>query len=248
MSITSAQLKQLLEWRNIIITNMEQCDVLWDTKALQQHCNNAEFAFRMFAATYAKHLLRPNFPGQNGAFRTDMEEVVEAIDQFIRESTVLTTPPTPTHNTSPQPHPKRHRPRTMSNREIAAKFNTCSIKLICRKGHDGEVVYEKSKGGVKSGVCEVGTCSISTIKSWIRKYPDRSHAEPISGFHAGMLTDENAIDAAAKRWGDYWQEYAKSFFEWRKTHHHTPRNQFRYNSNQTILCEDIDRLAIHSHQ
>lgn len=247
MTITTTECEQILKLRSIILSCKEHCETTWDPQQITRYCNEAEFAFRMFAASYAKHLLKPGFPRQNGYFWTDMNKVLKEIDKFISETPILSAEQIPTNNPSPKHH-RKHRPRTLSDHEIAAKFNAYSIELVCGTTQDGRPIYEKTRGGSGSGRCRVGTCSISTIKNWIKKYPDRSHAEPRSGFHAGMLTDKNAIDAAAKCWGDYWQGYAKAFFEWRITHNHTPRNQFRYNSNQTILCEDIDRLAIHSHQ
>ena len=95
-------------------------------------------------------------------------------------------------------------------------------------------VFEPMRGGNKSGYATVGNRTANGIKKWIGKYRDESNPESKSGFHAGMLKDKTSIEEAARKWGNYWRGYALAFFDWRKTHTGTPRNQFRYNPPPVI--------------
>ena len=95
-------------------------------------------------------------------------------------------------------------------------------------------VFEPMRGGNKSGYATVGSITERQITTWINAYPDGSNPEPKSGFHAGMLKDKASIEEAAKKWGDYTRRYVLAFFEWRKTHTGTPRNQFRYSPSLVI--------------
>jgi len=101
-------------------------------------------------------------------------------------------------------------------------------KFRMDKGYGGLCVYEPKRGGNKSGYATVGNITTNGIKKWISKYRDESNPEPKSGFHADMLKDKTSIEHAAQRWGEYWRRYTLAFYEWRKTHTGTPRQQFRY--------------------
>lgn len=144
------------------------------------------------------------------------------------------TSPTPA-DTASKPH-KSHRLRTKgcTNREIAALFNSKAAPLVARIDKEkNKPVYELKRGG-GGGVLYVGKCSARTIRDWIKNYPDVNHSEPRCGFHAGMLTDPEALKRAVELWGKYCYNYAKAFFQWRQIHKSAPRSQFRYKP-QTII-------------
>lgn len=130
---------------------------------------------------------------------------------------------------------KKHLPRAkgVTDAWIAAEFNRHAVALVKDRSQSKKPIYEKKRGG-GGGIYYAGGCTVPTIKVWIRKYPDADNAEPISGFHAGMLTDKKAIENAAKRWGEYYQGYAEAFFEWRKTNKAAPRKDFRYQPIRTV--------------
>ena len=128
----------------------------------------------------------------------------------------------------------RERAKGVTGFWIAQKFSSHAIPLIRGKDEDGKPIYERARGGNHSGYCLKGQLTESAVKKWIKNYPDEHNAEPKSGFHAEMLTDEKAIEAAAKRWGDYWRDYAEQFYLWRQEHPCAPRNQFRYKPAQTV--------------
>lgn len=119
-------------------------------------------------------------------------------------------------------------------RDIIPTLQKQGRKFAMNKEYGGLCVYEKMRGGNKSGYATVGSITERQIKTWIKAYPDESNPEPKSGFHAGMLKDKASIEEAAKKWGDYTRRYALAFFEWRKTHTGTPRNQFRYSPSPII--------------
>ena len=119
-------------------------------------------------------------------------------------------------------------------RDIIPTLQKQGRKFAMNKEYGGLCVYEKMRGGNKSGYATVGSITERQIKTWIKAYPDESNPEPKSGFHAGMLKDKASIEEAAKKWGDYKRRYALAFFEWRKTHTGTPRNQFRYSPSPII--------------
>ena len=119
-------------------------------------------------------------------------------------------------------------------RDIIPALKMQERKFAMNKEYGGLCVYEKMRGGNKSGYATVGSITERQIKRWINTYTDNSNPEPKSGFHAGMLKDKASIEKAAKKWGDYTRGYVLAFLEWRKTHTGTPRNQFRYNPPPVI--------------
>lgn len=128
---------------------------------------------------------------------------------------------------------RRERAKGLTDEWIAGEFNRHSVPLIKAIGGGGKPIYEKKRGG-GGGTYSVGSCSPRSVRGWLKKYPDANTAEPISGFHAEMLTDEKAIKAAAERWGRYYADYAKAFFEWRKRNKFALRKDFRYTPNPTV--------------
>ena len=119
-------------------------------------------------------------------------------------------------------------------RDIIPTLRKQMRKFAMNKEYGGLCVYEKMRGGNKSGYATVGSITERQIKRWINAYTDKSNPEPKSGFHAGMLKDKTSIEEAARKWGNYWRGYALAFFDWRKTHTGTPRNQFRYSPPPVI--------------
>ena len=113
-------------------------------------------------------------------------------------------------------------------RDIIPTLQKQRRKFAMNIEYGGLCVYEKMRGGNKSGYATVGSITERQIKRWINAYTDKSNPEPKSGFHAGMLKDKASIEKAAKKWGDYTRRYVLAFLKWRKTHTGTPRNQFRY--------------------
>lgn len=128
----------------------------------------------------------------------------------------------------------RERAKGVTDLWIAQEFSKHAVKLIRGIDEDKKPIYERKRGGNHSGFYEVGLLTESGVRKWINTYPDEHNAEPKSGFHAEMLTDGKAIEAAAKRWGNYWRDYAERFYSWRQVNSSAPRNQFRYKPAQTV--------------
>ncbi len=80
----------------------------------------------------------------------------------------------------------------------------------------------------------------TTVRNWIKNHPTEKVPEPISGFHAGMLTDPMAIENAANRWGKYWAGYARAFTKWREIHVSALANQFRYKPIKILHFEELN--------
>ena len=127
----------------------------------------------------------------------------------------------------PTSRTNRKRAKGCSNKEIANLFTRHAVPLIRGKDRDGNIAYEKKRGG-GGGTYYVGTCSPRTIGSWLA----RTLPEPISGFSSQMLTKPDEIKAAAARWGDYWRNYAAAFYEWRQSHPYSKRENFRFETHK----------------
>ena len=119
-------------------------------------------------------------------------------------------------------------------REIIPELKKEGKRYFQSKEYGGLCVYEPMRGGDRLGYATVGKITPDGIKKWIGKHRDESNPEPRSGFHAGMLKNKTSIEEAAKQWGNYCHGYALAFFNWRKTHTGTPRNQFRYSPPPVI--------------
>ena len=208
MNITIQELKQIEEWRTTIFECHKKCEILWDPNLMNEQVKIAESAARLFAATYAKDLLSSSFPRQNGNFWGDMEKVACRMDKMMQESTI-----TQVIKAKSASSRKRHIPRLkhLSNEYVAGLYNKCAKRLIRRRLTNGEIEYEPQRGGYRTGYAEVGRCSESTIKGWIRKYPNASKVHKHNGFHAELLKDENGLIESVHQWEQYVNEYAKQF-------------------------------------
>lgn len=136
---------------------------------------------------------------------------------------------------------KSHRLRAKgyTNLKIASLFNAKAVSLVAKIDNETKKpIFERKRGG-GGGIFSVGECKPRTIRDWIRNYPDADHAEPKSGFHAGMLTDPEAIKRAVELWGKYWQCYAAAFYKWRQIHKTAPRHQFRYEPQTIVHMNNI---------
>ena len=234
MKISLQELKQLEEWRTTIEGCHEKCQGLWDPNSLDEQTHVAESAFRQFAASYAKDLLTPNFPRQNGFFWSDMESAIRRINKLIQEARVETQPASA--KTKRKPHRKYL--KGLGPKEIASLYNKCAKRLIKLRKENGDIVYEPQRGGTGTGYSIYGRCSLSTFKSWLRKYPDASRPHPINGFHSEMIRDEAAIDKSVRMWKAHIDDYVKQFEKWRKSHMNRPRRDFRY-EKCTIIHSNI---------
>ena len=227
------ELEQIEKWRTTILECHEKCYALWDPNLLNEQTRTAESAARLFAATYAKDLLANGFPRQNGYFWDDMEKVVDVINKIVSEATV-----TQVAQDIKASSRKRHIPRLkhLTNEYVAGLYNNCAQKLIRRRLTNGEFEYEPQRGGHQTGQAEIGRCSLSTIKSWIAKYPDESKVHEHNGFHAGLLNNEDGLKKSVQQWRKYVEDYVQQFEEWRKTHATAKRSDFRFKKYTTIHC------------
>ena len=133
---------------------------------------------------------------------------------------------------------QRDRAKGCSDLEIAAQFHSKCVRLIRKFDKEtGRPIYEPRRG---TSQYLVGTCCERTVRNWIKHHPTEKMPEPISGFHAGMLTDPIAIENATNRWGKYWAGYARAFTKWREIHVSAPANQFRYKPAKILHFEELN--------
>jgi len=239
MNVTIQELKQIEEWRATILECHKKCDTLWDPNLMNEQVKIAESAARLFAASYEKNLLANGFPRQNGYFWDDMEMITGEMQKVMKESTFI-----PESTADQKRQKKKHisRHETCTNKWVAEQFNQYALPLVRGKNENGELIFEKKKGGDRSGIYKVGTCCERTIKSWIKNHPDNSNPEPISGFHAGMLTTPSAIIEAANNWKGYYIKYVVAFFKWRQTNQNAPRENFRFDSKKHVHSNNLEWL------
>lgn len=189
--------------------------------------NNAESAVRLFAACYAKDLVADDFPRNNGFFSDDLKTALCRLNKIVSDATIIhddhkTTIKTPTR--------KHHRPmlKGLTYKNVASLYNQCAQPLIRHRLPNGEVEFEPQRGGHRTGYVVVGSCSVSTIKNWIKEYPNASKVHKHNGFHAGLLEDEDGLKKSVQQWNRYVEDYVRQFEEWRKTHPLAKRSDFRY--------------------
>ena len=236
MNITPQELKQIEEWRTTILKCLKEKDTI-ALYRLTELADMAESAARLFAASYAKDLLADGFPRQNCYFWNDMEKVVDRIERIMSEATVIQATQDKAIKAS---HRKRHLPRseTLTNEFVAGLYNHCAKPLIRRRLANGKVEYEPQRGGQRTGYVVFGSCSVSTLKNWIKKYPNASKVHEHNGFHAGLLTDKDGIEKSVQRWKKYVDEYVGQFEAWRKIHTNAKRSDFRFKKYTTIHRND----------
>ncbi len=233
MNVTIQELKQIEEWRATILECHKKCDTLWDPNLMNEQVKIAESAARLFAASYAKDLLANGFPRQNGYFWDDMEMIIDRIQKVTKEATIVQSLPNKVIKTSPRKR-HRHRLKMCTNEYVASLYNSCAQRLIRRRLGNGEVVYEPQRGGQRTGYVVFGSCSVSTLKNWIMKYPNASKVHAHNGFHAGLLNDEDGLKKSVQQWKKYIEDYVRQFEEWRKTHTTAKRSDFRFKKYSTI--------------
>lgn len=200
---------------------------------MTEQVNIAESAARLFAASYAKDLLTNSFPRQNGYFWDDMEIIIDRIQKVMKEAAIAQSPPDKVIKASPR---KRHIPRLkhLTNEYVALLYNRCAQPLIRRRQANGKFEYEPQRGGHRTGYVVVGSCSVSTIKNWIKEYPNASKVHEHNGFNAGLLEDEDGLKKSVQQWNRYVEDYVRQFEEWRKTHTTAKRSDFRFKKYSTI--------------
>ena len=133
-------------------------------------------------------------------------------------------------NTEKTKRKNRERAKGVTNKWIASVFDEYKLPLVRGRKKDGKLVYEKNQNGT---IYYVGRCSTRTVEQWLIDHPNEGDRHPISGFHAGMLKNQNAIKKSAENWGNYYNDYVQDFFEWRKTNQNARREDFRYKPHKT---------------
>ena len=105
----------------------------------------------------------------------------------------------------------------------------------------GQVADDFGAGGIclEPGVW-YGGCSEAKINRWDQLYPDEDHAQPACGYHRRLRIDPDLKGQywnALAAWKDFLTDYRRQFTDWRRTHPHSPRGDFRFTK---MKRSDID--------